>query len=62
MQFEKDLQRCSKLMEELDSVITKKKDASQQASWRATMHQYAVFIGARHANGQASICVHANYS
>jgi hypothetical protein len=30
MQFEKDLQRCSKLMEELDSVIAKKKDASQQ--------------------------------
>jgi hypothetical protein len=29
-QFEKDLLRCCRLMEELDGVVAKKKDASQQ--------------------------------
>ena len=39
LQFEKDLKRCSKLMEELDNVIAKKKDASQQVI-RALQHSH----------------------
>lgn len=33
MQFDKEVNRCVKLLEELDSVVARKKDVSQQVGW-----------------------------
>ena len=56
-QFEKEVSRCIKLLEELDSVVAKKKDVSQQVGKSGTISAAARFCTVRAARTNTCHCI-----